>query len=262
MPKLSRTLEKKRPRIRARTYLTMGALLIVFVSTAFAARTFHGFLAHEARFLLNAPTYRARQEGITVLGATNTSLGSVQQVFAQDYGRSIYDISIAERRRRLLAVDWIQDATVSRVWPNRIVVRVHERKPVAFVNVPHESVLLIDGEGVFLSPPPRANFELPVLSGVWLSQTEAERKLRVQAALRLLDDMGPAAATVSEVNATAIDEMRVVADIDGKAYELWLGDTNFGSRFHNFTDHLAELKAGSPGATVFDLRIDDRITAR
>jgi hypothetical protein len=85
----------------------------------------------------------------------------------------------------------------------------------------------------------------------------------VQAALRLMDDLGPAAAaTVSEVNAAAIDEMRVVADIDGKAYELWLGDTNFGSRFHNFTEHLADLRAGSPGATTFDLRIDDRVIAK
>lgn len=240
----------------------MGAMVLVFVSTAFAAKTLHGFLANDPRFLLNAPTYRALQEGVTVLGATNTSLGTVRQVFGADYGRSIYEIPIAERRRRLLAVDWIQDATVSRIWPNRIVVRVHERKPVAFVNVPHQSVLLVDAEGVLLSPPPRSNFELPVLSGVWLSQSEAERKTRVQAALRLLEDLGPAAATVSEVNATAIDEMRVVTEIDGKAYELWLGDTNFGSRFHNFTEHLADLRTGSPGATVFDLRIDDRIIAK
>ena len=240
----------------------LGTLLMVFVSTALAARTIHGFLIHDPRFLLSAPTYRAQQNGITVLGATNTSLGSVQQVFAQDYGRSIYDISIAERRRRLLAVDWIQDATVSRVWPNRIIVRVHERKPVAFVNVPHQSVLLVDAEGVLLSPPPRANFELPVLSGVWLAQTEPERKLRVQAALRLLEDLGPASANVSEVNAASVDDLRVVADLDGKAYSLWLGDTNFGSRFHNFTEHLADLRAGSPKATVFDLRIDDRIVAK
>jgi len=234
---------------------------MVFVSTAVAARTIHGFLVTDPRFVLSPPTYH-QHDSISVVGATNTSLGSVQQVFSQDYGRSIYDISIAERRRRLLAVDWIEDASVSRVWPNRIIVRVRERKPVAFVNVPHQSVLLVDSEGVLLSPPPRANFELPVLSGVWLSQSESERKTRVQAALRLLDDLGPPSASVSEVNATSVDDLRVIADIDGSAYELWLGDTNFGSRFHNFTGHLADLRAGSPGKTVFDLRIDDRITAR
>jgi cell division protein FtsQ len=253
--------EKKPRRFRARTWLAIGAFLTVFVSTALAARTIEGFLTHDPRFFLNAPTYRVN-DGISILGATNTSLGSVQQVFTQDYGRSVYDIPIAERRRRLLAVDWIQDASVSRVWPNRIIVRVHERKPVAFVNVPHESVLLVDAEGVLLSPPPRANFELPVLSGVWIAQSEPERKVRVQAALRLLDDLGPASSSVSEVNATSPDDLRVMADIDGKTYDLWLGDTNFGSRFHNFTEHLADLRAGSPNAKVFDLRIDDRITAR
>ena len=43
---------------------------------------------------------------------------------------------LEERRRRLLAIDWVEDASVSRIWPNRLVVRIHERKPVAFVNLP------------------------------------------------------------------------------------------------------------------------------
>ena len=36
---------------------------------------------------------------------------------------------LAERRRRLLAIDWVEDASVSRLWPNRVLVRITERKP-------------------------------------------------------------------------------------------------------------------------------------
>ena len=197
-----------------------------------------------------------------MLGAGYTSPATVQQVFAQDYGRSIFDVNIAERRLRLLAIDWIEDASVSRVWPNRIYVRVRERHPVAFVNVPHQAFLLIDAEGVLLSPPPRANFEFPVLSGVWVNQNEADRKVRVQTALRLLDDLGPVAKDVSEINTASLDDIRVTTDVQGKAVELWLGDSNFGQRYRNFMDHFADIRAGSPHASVFDLRIDDRITAK
>ena len=158
-----------------------------------------------------------------MIGATYTLPATVQQAFTQDYGRSIYQINIAERRRRLLAIDWIEDASVARVWPNRIYVRVRERKPVAFVNVPHQAFLLVDAEGVLLSPPPRANFEFPVLSGVWIDQTEADRKVRVQAALRLLEDLGPAAKDISEVNAATPDDLRVTTEVQGKAVELMLG---------------------------------------
>jgi cell division protein FtsQ len=255
MPKIP---EKKN---RYRFWIVVGACIVASVSTAWAAKTVRGFLGSDARFVLRAPEPGVKNEGVTVSGATYTSLGSVQQVFAADYGRSIFNISIAERRRRLLAIDWIEDASVSRIWPNRIAVHVKERTPVAFVNVPRQAFLLIDAEGVLLSPPPRANFAFPVLSGVWVAQSEADRKVRVGAAMRLLDDLGPVAKDVSEVNAASPDDLRITTEINGRAVDLLLGDANFGARYRNFMEHFADIHAGSPNATVFDLRIDDRITA-
>ncbi len=253
---------EKKPRVRYRLWIGLAACVVAFASTAWAAKTVRGFLSSDPRFALRQSPPGAKSRGIIVIGANYTSTSAVQQVFAQDYGRSIFQTDIAERRRRLLAIDWIENASVSRVWPNRIYVRIHERKPVAFVNVPHQGFLLVDGEGVLLSPPPRSNFEFPVLSGVWVDQSEADRKLRVQAALRLLDDLGPVAKDVSEVNAAAPDDLRVTAEVQGKTVELWLGDENFGQRYRNFADHVSDIRAGSPRSTVFDLRIDDRITAK
>ncbi len=259
MPKVP----EKKPNHRYRLWITGAVCLIAFASSAWGMKTMRGFLATDPRFFLRHPQAASRNEGITVTGAKYSSPAVVQQVFQQDYGRSIYEINIAERRRRLLAIDWIEDASVSRVWPNRIFVKVRERQPVAFVNVPRQAFLLVDAEGVLLSTPPRANFEFPVLSGVWIDQSESERKLRVQAALRLLDDLGPAAAKeISEVNASAPDDMRVTTEIQGKAVELWMGDSNFAQRYRNFTEHAADIHAGSPKASIFDLRIDDRITAK
>ncbi len=37
-------------------------------------------------------------------------------------------------RRTLRTVDWVKDASVARLWPNRVMVRVEERTPVAFVD--------------------------------------------------------------------------------------------------------------------------------
>jgi len=44
--------------------------------------------------------------------------------------------------------------------------------------------------------------------------------------------------------------------------ELLIGDTNFGSRYLNFLKHYPDIEKQSPGARVFDLRLDDRITAK
>ena len=86
--------------------------------------------------------------------------------------------------------------------------------------------------------------------------------LRVQAALRLLDDLGASAKDISEVNVSAPDDLRVMTEVQGKAVELWLGDTNFAERYRNFSEHAAAIRHGSPRANIFDLRIDDRITAK
>ncbi len=77
-------------------------------------------------------------------------------MFAADFGRSAFRIPMAERRRRLLAIDWVEGRSISRIWPNHLVVRVKERKPVAFVSLDTGRYLLIDARGVLLTPPPRS----------------------------------------------------------------------------------------------------------
>ena len=67
-------------------------------------------------------------------GLVYASRFKVQRVFAADFEHSVFSVPLAERRRRLLAIDWVEDASVSRVWPDRLVVRIRERKPVAFVS--------------------------------------------------------------------------------------------------------------------------------
>jgi hypothetical protein len=56
--------------------------------------------------------------------------------FAEDSGKSVFDIPLAERRRHLLAVDWVREASVMRVWPDRIRIDIVERVPVAFASLP------------------------------------------------------------------------------------------------------------------------------
>jgi cell division protein FtsQ len=184
----------------------------------------------------------------------------VARVFAADFEHSIFAAPLAERRRRLLAVDWVEDAAVSRIWPDRLVVRIRERKPVAFVFF-RSGVLLIDSRGVLLEPPPQAQFTFPVLSGVRESETESQRRERVRCLLRVEEELGSPFQNVSEVNAADPDSIRIVAQVNHRTVELILGDHNFATRYGNFLKHFPEMQKSSPGARTFDLRLDDRIMA-
>ncbi len=246
-----------KPRISWRLWLRIGAWSLVAAGAAFGARQVNSFLLRDPHFGLSS---------LEIRGAVYANRARLQSVFAADSGRSVFQIPLEERRRHLLAVDWVSDASILRVWPNRVVVTVTERRPVAFVKLPIAGTLryrigLIDGDGVILGLPSRVRFHLPVLSGIEEAQPESERAMRVRAMQHLLDDLGPQAKDISEINAANTQEMRVIAEVDHRPLELWMGDQHYRTRYLNFLDHYEEIHKHSEQANVFDLRLDDRILA-
>jgi cell division protein FtsQ len=234
--------------------VVLGALC---VSSAMAAWKVRDYMFRDPEFQLS----RDRKDALRIDGLRYTARSKVTRVFAGDFDHSIFSVPLSERRRRLLAIDWVDDATVSRVWPDRLVVHIRERKPVAFVFL-RSGVALIDAQGVLLDPPAEAQFSFPVLSGVREEETDQQRREHVRALMQLQDDLGQLAKNVSEVNAADPDDLRLVVQVDNRAIELAIGNDNFGRRYRNFLNHYPEIKKTSPDVKSFDLRLDDRITAR
>lgn len=260
--------EKPKKPIPWRLLLTIAFWMVIAVAGLIGARRVEAYVESSPQFQLGRTRLNG-SDGILLEGLQFAPRSKVLRVFAADIERSVLLTPLAERRRRLLAVDWVEDAIVSRVWPNRIWVRIKERVPVAFVNVPlsptravGSKVALIDANGVILEQPPKAKFAFPVLTGVAPEQPEALRRRRVQVMLELLEELGPAAGYVSEVDTATLDNLSIVAQVDGTAVELMLGDTNFARRFQNFAANFAEIRKRSPGAKAFDLRLEDRITSK
>jgi cell division protein FtsQ len=244
--------------------LRISVWAVVFGSVAYAGMQVRSFMLSDARFALEC---NAGCKNIEIQGAVHSSLARIHAVFAQDAGKSVFDISLAERRRHLLAIDWVRDATVARIWPDKLRITIQERTPIAFASMPiaHSArhwLALIDDQGVLLSIPPRTRFKLPVLSGITEDQPEAARQKRIDAMQHLLADLGPQSQDISEINAASLEDLRVIATVDGHAVELWLGDQHYRSRFLNFMNHYRQIRQDSSQASIFDLRLDDRILVR
>lgn len=246
-----------------------GSWLLLLTAVAWGAREAQRYLLDDPRFVMVGEfAESADSADFVVQGITHTSRDRVVRVFADDFGKNISLVPIEERRRMLLAVDWVQDASVSRIWPNQLVVRIKERKPVAFLKLPVNpsrpaSVrpAMIDADGVILNQPDRARFSFPILSGVSDRQKESERRERVRRMSRLFAEIGSAASQITEVDVSSPDLVAYL-EKDGQELELLLGRTRFRERMNDFLSHYAEIHKGSPRATSFDLQIDGRITAR
>ena len=196
---------------------------------------------------------------IQLQGAAHASRRTIESVFADDLGRSVYLLPLADRRATLRTVDWVKDASVARVWPNRVMVRLTERRPVAFVTLAPSRFGLIDEDGVIL-PPAADRFHLPVLRGVRASAPIADRRDRVQRMQRVLRELGDNAGKIAEVDVSDRDNLKVTQPYEGRMVTLLLGDQDFGVRYQNFVSHYGEIKQKLPGATTLDLRLEDRIT--
>jgi cell division protein FtsQ len=250
--------------IRWRLWFNLALACLALIIVYYTGRTVRHFVVNDSRFTL--ASVGDRTDGLSMEGLVHASRARVLTTFMPDFGRSVFLMPIDERRRRLLAVDWVEDAAIARIWPNRVAVRIRERRPVAFVNltipgIAGSRVLLIDGEGVLLEQPAQSHFTFPVLSGISEEQSETDRRYRVQAFLRLMSALGPLGKDISEVNAAAPENLSVVAQIEDRAVELVVGNRRFLRRVQSFLDHYPEIRRRSGDVRAFDLRLDDRITA-
>jgi cell division protein FtsQ len=243
--------------------------MVLMVSTLFAWHLTEEFLIKDDRFrIAEAQELTGQSPNLVVEGVHYAAASQVRHVFAQDFGRSLYLVPIQARREQLLEIDWVEDAAVSKVWPDTLRVAIHEREPVAFVRLPPfrgkdglTTLALIDRYGHVLRPRVAAKFTLPVISGVRENETIESRRARVLRALEMLKEIGPLGSQISEVDVTDPNNLVVAEHVGNEVVNLMVGDENYAERLHNFLANYSEIKEKRPDATTLDLRVDGVITA-
>lgn len=269
MPRLQQPEEQPRERIRwVRFIFWLIAGVILMVGTLFAWHTTEEFLVKDRRFrVAESEDFRGRSPNLVVEGVQYASTSQIRHVFAEDLGRSLYLVPIDRRRLELLEIDWVEDATVSKVWPDTLKVLIHERVPVAFVRLaPNRKdgmsrLGLIDKDGHILRPRVAAQFTLPVMAGIRESESVENRRARVRRVLGMLQDIGPLAGQISEINVADPNNLIVAEHVDSSVVNLMLGDDNYAERLQSFLNNYSAIREKRPDAKTLDLRVDGVITA-
>lgn len=241
--------------------------MTVLVGTLFGWHRTEEFLIRDDRFRLAEPQdFAGLSPSLLVEGVHYASPSQIRHVFAPDFGRSLYLVPVNTRRKDLLAIDWVEEATVSRIWPNTVRASIVERRPAAFIQLPPRrkdglsEFALIDKDGFILRPRVAAKFTLPVIKGIRETEERDDRRARVRRVLSMLESLGTLAAHISEVDASDPNNLVVAQHMDDRVLNLMMGDENYSTRMSNFINNYNEIKSKRPDAANFDLRVDNMIT--
>jgi cell division protein FtsQ len=177
-------------------------------------------------------------------------------------GLKVLGLSLEAERKRVEAIAWVQSAVLTRVFPNRLVVHVVERTPVAFANFGGR-VGLVDNEGVLLDKPENAFFDFPVLTG--LDPNAGSEKCRGRLALyqdfmrQVGDEIAHSGWIVSEADLSDGDDLKALLVQGRETVQVHFGHESFLQHFHTFLALLPELRKSNAPIDSVDLRYRNQV---
>ena len=213
---------------------------------------------HSWRFRLES------SDNIEVQGNEHVSRGEITHVFGEDISRNIFSVPLDERKKQLEKVPWVESATVMRILPDRIRVHVTERRPVAFAQV-GSRVELIDGHGVLMEMPfsSTTKYSFPVIVGMSANEPLSTRSARMKIYGELVKELDANGEhnshTLSEVDISDPDDVKITVDDPDGAVLVHLGSSNFAERFHIYVTHLKEWRSQYQHLDSVDLRYDRQV---
>ena len=242
-----------------RVFLTLCALLVLcgLATGGFLLKT---YIDGDARFRI------AGAGNIEATGLTQVSRAEMLPIFGEDIGRNIFYVDLAERRRQLEEIPWVERATVMRLLPDRIRVDVVERQPVAFTR--HgQQIGLVDASGVLLTMPASTmaqhHYSFPVLTGIDPRDPSPSRKARMALYQRLLAELDAngqhISEQVSEIDLTDPEDARVFMPEQGGDILAHFGEDHFLERYQRYKAHIAEWRQQYPRLAAVDLRYDQQV---
>jgi cell division protein FtsQ len=121
----------------------VGLALLLLAMGGIAAAVLYNYGEHSWRFRIDS------SDQIEVSGAQHISHAQIMEVMGGDIGRNIFFVPLAQRKRQLEQIPWVESASVMRFVPNRLRIELHERTPVAFARV-GSHISLIDSWGTLM----------------------------------------------------------------------------------------------------------------
>lgn len=247
--------EKPRGLARLRRSLPAAAVLLALVFVGAAGAAVYSWLGHSRLFSvrvvdLNECGHVTRGEVIGMLGGTASG--------------NIWALSKEEIGKRLQNHPFVREVSVRKAFPDRLIVRIEERTPVAMVNL--DSLYYVDEEGLLFKRLTAYDAkDYPILTGFSRKDLLARdpvtmRDLRRTIAMVRRANEGMFSRNLSEVHFDALEGYTLVRRDDG--LQVKVGTMEPEEAMRRIEEALPKLAKLGQSHGLVDLRTDGRIFVR
>jgi len=164
---------------------------------------------------------------VNIVGAERVAQKEIMELCAIGLQDNLLTLSPERIRSQVESHPWIERADITRQWPNRLLVRIRERQPVAIANV-EGKLYYVDAAGViFAEIDKKAALDYPVISGSGGAALDSrEPSESLSSALKFLsyvrkNDTVLPRQNVSEINIRSNGEM--VVFLADRPFPIYLG---------------------------------------
>jgi len=178
--------------------------------------------------------------------------------------RNIWTLPVGEVSRRLASHPWVRTVSVRKSFPDRLVIRIVEQRPVAMVNL--DALWYVNDEG---KPFKRLTAydpkDLAIVTGFSVSDLRAKdavttRNFRKSLELLMLAEAGPLRKNLSEVHYDAQEGYTLVTRDTGVQFKI--GGMDFQKAIRRVEEALPRVSALGKSPGIVDLKTEGRIFVR
>ena len=226
----------------------LAMMALIFVMTA-------GFI-YVYNYAISSPYFVIKET--SVKGCRELTEKDVMELAAIKPKQTIFSVNIKAMVRRISSNPWVENVAVSRGFPNRLIVEIKERTPLASCRV-DDDYYLLDKDGVlFKKLTVEDDVDIPVLTGYCRDgrmNSELFNKTIVLLKHLTTSKSFPAINVVSEINASEVSGLSLFTD---NGFCLKLGFDNYEGKLKRLLPVVTALNKKNIEQQFLNIDLRDR----
>ena len=242
-------LKRRSDHILRDVLTSFASLIVITVLTA--------AMIYSYSFIVSMPYLQAKE--IMIRGCKELTEKDILSLAGIKPSQSILVVNVGEVGRRIKINPWVREVSVGRELPDRVVIEIQERKPVALLKM-DTAFYLVDVEGVtFKKLEIGDEMDLPVLTGFYNGgKTDMNLLGKSLDLLQYLSktEAFPNIKTVSEIHG---NERLGISVFTNTGLSLLLGFDNYENKFKQLPVVMADLDRRNQKTGFIQIDLSDPV---